>query len=118
MALGENDSPEKRSPTMNPQAEKILRLALDTAATDGEAESAAVMLIRNWRASGVTAEDILGQTTSARLPAKVMPFGQYKGASIAAIEREDPEYLQWVLATCTRRRQGLRRAIEAALAAC
>jgi hypothetical protein len=100
---------------MNPQAEKILRLALDTAATDGEAESAACALVRNWRKAGVTAEDIIGVRLPPRLPPKAMPFGQYRGLSIATIADDDPEYLRWVLSTCTRLRPGLRRAIEAAL---
>jgi hypothetical protein len=101
---------------MKPLAVKLLRLALDPAAQPGEAESAAVKLIRHWRAEGLTADALLApQARAVGIPCEVMPFGMFKGVRIADVAREDGDYLRWLLLN-VRLRRGLREAIEIALA--
>jgi exodeoxyribonuclease X len=101
---------------MKPLAAKLLRLALDPAAQSGESESAAVKLVRHWRAEGMTADALLAPgSRPARLLNDAMPFGCYKGLTLESIAAEDPGYLEWLLGNVTRLRPGLRNAIVAAL---
>ena len=100
---------------MTPLAAKLLLLCLDAAATPGESEAAAVKLVRHWRADGVSADELLGGSPKSTPAALAMPFGQYRGVSLASIAADDPKYLEWVLANVSRLRPGLRKAIQAAL---
>ena len=103
--------------------EKLLRLALDSAASEHEADTAASMLIRHLRASRMTYEDFivhLGAPApkTKRAPVKpdvVMPFGKYKGESIGWLLANNPNYLWWVLDNCDKAPPSLRSAIESIL---
>lgn len=84
---------------------KLLRLALDRAASEGEINNAATTLIRKWRARNISAEDF-------DLPARrviVIPFGKHKGKELNDVPTD---YLMWVLANCTNINVILRNEIE------
>lgn len=88
------------------KAEKLLALALDSAAHDGEWKNAAVMFVASLRKAGTTAQDI---TSAAPSPppspqwyrgsschpdsAVRMPFGKHKGAMLRDIPTD---YLEWL----------------------
>lgn len=86
------------------KAVKLLRLALDGAAHQGEWESAARMFVALLRKSGCTAETLTANPTKNRPPqpppwsssVMQMPFGKYKGALISEVPED---YLRW-LVTC------------------
>lgn len=91
---------------MTDKAQKILRLALDAAATDGEWKSAAVMFVAHLRRAGNTVEEFAG--TQAPGPAMApapkwesncpkMPFGKYKGTALSEIPAD---YLTWLIECC------------------
>jgi len=82
---------------------KLLRLALDRGAYEGEADNAAVMLIRKLRQRNVTADELLGQPQSSQSKYdgngnEKMPFGKYRDEMIKNIPID---YLMWVLYNCT-----------------
>jgi uncharacterized protein (DUF3820 family) len=94
---------------LNPASEKVtklLMLALDAGASDGEAENAAVAAVRIMRRSGMKLSDIASPATSSRSAKSeyekwwektVMPFGKHKGKTIGQIARTEPDYLVWCM---------------------
>ena len=109
-----------------PKAQKLLALALDSAAADGEWRNAAVMLIAAMRKAGTTATELLAPPVPAFTQARPgpsprwtpggyaspfgmkMPFGKHKGVLLSKIPTD---YLHWVL-TLPDLRPDLRRAIQ------
>jgi len=87
---------------------KILSLAVNGAAMEGEWHSAAVAFVRSIRQSGATLEALTKPTRSDQRPPTPpapaawssppgsMPFGKHKGKSMAKIPSD---YLEWLL-TC------------------
>ncbi len=104
------------------RAAKILRLALDPAAADGEQQAAACLFVAALRKCGATIEtDAAPQLHHARTAAPAsawsplterMPFGKYKGARLADIPSD---YLEWLISTAANLRPPLRRAIATEL---
>ncbi|MGA2498235.1 MAG: hypothetical protein ABSH20_10865 [Tepidisphaeraceae bacterium] len=104
---------------------KLLAIALDPAAVDGEAENAGVRAVKEARRLGLTLSDFFPAPTQPVIlyrdrpePADFGPpiqFGKYKGESIRKIARDDPDYLEWVLENCERLGKRTRSVIEEAL---
>jgi hypothetical protein len=111
--------------TLKPKPMKLLALALDKAAADGEWKNAAVMFIATLRKSGTGIEAL---TTPSPRPAsswtpwrapepapwptsRRMPFGCHKGKRLSDVPTN---YLQW-LTTLPDLKPQLRRDIEAEL---
>lgn len=93
---------------------KLLRLALDKGAYEGEADNAAVMFIRKLRERNMTVEELFGQASQtsplkSKCGNEVMTFGKYKGEMIKDVPQN---YLIWVLNTCTNIDPRLRLAIH------
>jgi len=79
---------------------KLLRLALDGAATDAEASTAAGLLIHILRRRNVRAEEFTAVATAPRRTVSIetiMPFGKHKGRALSDIPED---YLVWVLDNC------------------
>jgi hypothetical protein len=104
---------------MTDKAQKLLRLALDAGAMDGEWRNAAVMFVASLRKAGTTAESFTARTPENRRPeptpwtppAATMPFGKYKARGLDTIPAD---YLEWLLENCELR-PALKRAVEAEL---
>jgi hypothetical protein len=95
---------------------KLLYLALDKGAYSGEADNAAIMLIRKLRERNVSAEEFIKQPEIEQYDNDIllygqmkMPFGQYKNEMIMNIPTD---YLIWVLRNCQNIKPSLRNAIE------
>jgi len=108
------------------QVEKILKIALDPSAGDGEAENAAKMAVRVARKSGLRFDDLFPTTTiiqeGPQYPMSpppscdiLMPYGKHKGRTLGDIAQQNPGYLNWWLANCDPR-PGLTDAMEVVLA--
>lgn len=89
---------------------KLLRLALDKAAHEGEIDNAAVMFVRACRARGETVESITGPNNAGGVRVWRFTFGKHKGC---ALEEIDTDYLEWALETLERISPSFRRAIHA-----
>ena len=97
---------------------KLLALALDKGAFEGESDNAAVMLIRKLRGRGATADGLFATPHIEPYPEKAsgltqwhyyrMTFGKFEGFALADIPES---YLRWVLNNCTRIQPKLRDAI-------
>ncbi|MDR1753414.1 MAG: DUF3820 family protein [Eubacterium sp.] len=96
---------------------KLLRLALDKGAYEGEANTAAIMFIRKLRERGANTDDLFIQphTQIKRQYRDIsvygyqrMPFGKYKGEMLYNIPRD---YLIWVLKHCKNIKSNLKNAI-------
>jgi len=97
---------------------KLLRLALDKGAYEGEADNAAIMLIRKLRQRDVKAEQLFSQSfsqssqssqSSCGIGNEKMTFGKYKNVMIRNVPMN---YLVWVLNNCTNIDANLKRAIH------
>jgi len=95
---------------------KLLCLALDKGAYEGEADNAAVMFIRKLRERNVSAEELIKQPETEQYSDDIifygkikMPFGQYKDEMLMNIPID---YLIWVLRNCRNIKPSLRNAIE------
>jgi hypothetical protein len=89
--------------TQNPNTarrlESIARLALDAAAPTGEQDAAAAAFFRLLRNAGMSVEALIDLSAKPE-PARrspVMPFGKYRGRTIAEICRIDPSYGFWIV---------------------
>ena len=92
---------------MTDKAQKLLRLALDAGAMDGEWRNAAVMFIGALRKNGTTADSFTAAIPESRRPAPphrtyeppavTMPFGKHKGRKLADIPSD---YLDWLQTNC------------------
>ena len=92
---------------------KLLTLALDRGASDGEINNAAKMFVRSLRKRGVTVADLIEQEQPDynMLPSYMdmrMEFGKHKGKLLVDVPGE---YLVWVLSNCTNISIRLRAAI-------
>jgi len=79
---------------------QMLILALDSAATESEAEIAVIKLVRRLRTDGIRGYDIIGgegPTQISRIsPADFrMPIGRHKGRTFGEINELDAQYLWW-----------------------
>lgn len=95
------------------KATKLLALALDKAARDGEWRNAATMFVAALRKAGITADELLAPAPAPRPQgcwqppppdwrnrSVTMPFGRHKGKPL----REIPTpYLEWLLSLDTLR---------------
>jgi hypothetical protein len=103
---------------------KLLTLALDKGAYNGEAENATIMLIRKLRNRNVNADELFRQTSSAYNSTRaeysnrntvteygdtVMTFGKYKSKPIKEIPIN---YLTWAYNNCRNMKENLRYAIH------
>lgn len=93
---------------------KLLRLALDKRAYDGEAENAAVLLIRKLRSRNVEADELFSQTALSEYGYTVMTFGKYQDQMLKDIPIS---YLSWALGNCCNMNSTLRFAIQQFLTA-
>ena len=109
---------------MNERILNALRLALDPAAPDGEQKAAMLGILRIARSAKWTVAEFLRQLGVAEreVPPEPpygwdvqLPFGKYRGHTVGAITKRDPDYLLWILENFEGLRPALRRAIEAAL---
>lgn len=95
--------------------EKLLRLALNPGATEGEAVAAFLKFKRAVIRTG-SADVWLSPAAQERVPPfarVVVPFGQYRGQTLAQVLEKDFEYLGWLAGIAreplrTRVRQTLR----------
>jgi len=102
---------------LTPKEMKMLRLALDKGAYEGEADNAGVKLIRELRKRGIKADELFNQPTSktntqssvTELGDTIMTFGKYKGDMIKYIPTN---YLTWALDNCKNMKSSLRQAIH------
>lgn len=104
---------------LSDKEQKLLRLALDAAAQPGEADNAAVALIRSMRARGADAYDrrefkISSPPKADLKPADwpgciLMPFGKHAGQPLAQLP---PDYLRWCLSTFDDNRAELKKAMR------
>lgn len=99
---------------------KLLRLALDRAAPDGEYSNAAIMLIRKLRERNATADDLFVQSNrlveyetafnhKGYADDFIMPLGKHKGELLEDIP---VSYLRWALNNCNNIKPNLRNAIK------
>jgi len=93
---------------------KLLRLALDKGAYEGEADNAAIMLIRKLRERNVKADQLFEQSQSIQSSKcsngnEKMTFGKYRNEMIKNIPIS---YLVWVLNNCTNIDANLKYAIH------
>ena len=103
--------------------QKLLRLGLDRAATENEADVCGGKLIRSLRRRGLTAEDLLRRSAPAIFAARelsaargyVIGFGRYRGKSIGEIPMS---YLRWALKNCRNMPHNLRRSMQIVLENC
>ena len=95
---------------------KLLRLALDKGAYDGEADNAGVMLVRKLRERNANVDDLFVIHPPPHKDNDVsvygqqrMTFGKYENEILADIPMS---YLIWVLTRCRNISPNLRKAIE------
>ena len=79
--------------------ESIARLALDGAAPTGEQDAAAAAFFRLLRNASMTVENLidLSSRPEPERRSPIMPFGKFKGRTIAEICRVDPSYSFWIV---------------------
>ena len=102
------------STALNDIEMKLLRLALDKGAYEGEADNAAIMLIRKLRQRNVKAEQLFEQSQSIQFSKcgngnEKMTFGKYRNEMIKNVPTN---YLVWVLNNCTNIDTNLKLAIH------
>lgn len=72
----------------------------------------AALLIRIMEISGWDAGQMAQHCQPVSVTGDVLPFGKYRGQSVAAIARKDPRYLRWVLENVRDLRPPLRQALR------
>lgn len=102
--------------------EKLLRRALDPAASEGEATNSAQKMVVVARRENVTYDAMI---TTLAPPAREVPvehedppyygvtlkFGKYSGMRLRDVADEDIDYLVWMIRNCSRLSAGLRAAV-------
>lgn len=100
-----------------PKALKLFALALNSAAPEGEWQSAAIKGIAVLRTDGYSIEDLQPLSQKAKPTdyegVMVMPFGKFKGVLINQLPLW---YLKWLVAKCELR-EPLKASIQESLAA-
>jgi hypothetical protein len=107
-------------PVFTETEQKILRLALDPAATASEADVCGSKLIQSLRKRGVGAEAIVAHMTRSTWVARelmaargrVVDFGKHKGKTVGELPRS---YIEWALRECDNLSFNLRRAMTLVL---
>lgn len=107
------------------KAKKLMRLAIDSGASDEEADTAARMLFRGLRLAGVTFEQMVRglagveiKTRTVFVPTGIdgadcrMPWGKYRGVRLIDVFERDPGYVEWMVGNADRLPQTLKRAAE------
>jgi len=102
---------------------KLLRLALDRGAYEGEADNAAVMFVRKLRERNANADELFGQAQTIIVQSSVskygnsgnqkMSFGMHNGKMIKDVPID---YLIWVIYNCNNIDPKLKLAIHNFLA--
>lgn len=89
---------------------KLLRLALDKGAYEGEADNAAIMFVRKLRERGAKADELFDNASAAvtKYGNTKMTFGKYRNQQIKNIPIS---YLVWAVNTCANMNAVLRTAI-------
>lgn len=95
---------------------KLLRLAFDPSAAEGEAVNALTMAVRQARRDGLVFGDVVAMISPDRQlpppaaratePASLrvrMPFGKHKGLTLGEIAERDLPYLRWAINNIDRR---------------
>lgn len=85
--------------------QKMVRLAFDPAAAEGESVNAATMIVQIVRKHDLGFDGfkkLIGVVSTAPglkslYPPGVMPFGKYEGVTFDAIFEANPSYLDWFL---------------------
>lgn len=93
------------------RAEKLLRLALDPAASDGEIVQACRAYQRMVREADMDPLALL-TAREADCPDARLPFGKYRGQLVSVIFRHDPDYLVWLCETIQPRGRRFNKALE------
>ena len=93
------------------RASKLLRLALDAAASDGEIVQACRALQRMASQSG---NDPLALVlaSEAEFPDARIPFGKHRGQLVSVVFRDDPDYLEWLCQNIRPRGRRFAEALE------
>lgn len=92
------------------RAVKLLQLALNPAAHDGEWQNAFAR-VRGMARNVSELLDLIDQPDESEDTSPPFPFGKYKGFTVLEIWKADPSYLQWVLDSCKTIQPWLRTAI-------
>ncbi|NIF20301.1 exodeoxyribonuclease X [Candidatus Pantoea multigeneris] len=72
----------------------------------------AALLIRILETSGWDAQQLVTRSQPAAAQGDVLPFGKYRGQSVAVVARKDPGYLRWMLDNVSDLRPPLRQALR------
>jgi len=89
---------------------KLLRLALDKGAYEGEADNAVVMFVRKLRERNIKADDLFGQTPAiSKCGNEKMTFGKYRDEMIRNVP---VDYLIWAVNNCANMSTKLKQAIR------
>jgi uncharacterized protein (DUF3820 family) len=115
-SFGPTDPP----PVFTEQERKLVILGLNSAAFPGEVDNCAIALFRSWRARGIDAERVIMGMVQATRTARdlaaargyIVPFGKFKGKSVAEIPSW---YLHWLLYGCDTASPNLKRAVRLVL---
>ena len=119
MAKRKKTKKENPSGTFTDIEMKLLRLALDKGAYEGESDNAAIMLIHKLRERGVTADGLVfgstnnyTQTTTTAVTKcgnEKMTFGKYRNERIKDVPID---YLMWAIYNCSNMDVKLKLAIH------
>jgi Putative quorum-sensing-regulated virulence factor len=109
----------QRSLELSPLESNLIRLAFDSAASEGEIRNCSVALVRSLRKRYRSGHALLQDIETPPQPAvpapeniygrTILTFGKYRGKRLRDVP---PEYLLWVLANCHRISPHLRAAIR------
>lgn len=99
--------------------QKLLRLALDPAASEGEIRNASILIVDIARKRGMGVSAFL---QSIGIPTRgfdyqdiQLDFGKHRGKTVGNIMRIDPGYLYWADENATHISRAMKRAIETAV---
>lgn len=91
---------------------RLLTLAFDASAPEGEATVAAQKAVAIAKQNGLdfhalgqhlaAANGNRSRSTTVTVRETRMPFGKYRSQTLGAILQNDPDYLHWVLRECSR----------------
>jgi hypothetical protein len=98
------------SAAIDPKVVKMLALALDPAAHEGEIESAAIKFVRFCRERQYTLEAFFGKALpSSDRATTVFEFGKYKGWPLDEIPTQ---YIEWAIDNMTRLAPAFRERLQ------
>ena len=91
------------------RAVKLIRLALDSGATEPEAIAAGAKGFAELRRRGISFQELahalarearIAAAPRPAMDALCMPFGKFEGQTLAKILAQAPDYLRWVRQNC------------------